>query len=147
MGDRTAGAHPPQHGAHPGLQLGQPERLDQVVVGALVERDDPVALLGAGGDHDQRGVAAFAQAPADLQAVHVRQAEIEQHQVAGTGGQSRRTGGRGAYFVARPQQAALQGAGNTDVVLDDEHARPGGAGPDVGHGHTVTAPRSEAGAR
>ena len=44
----------PQQGAHPGLELGQPERLGQVVVGAVVEADHPVELAGPGGDDHDR---------------------------------------------------------------------------------------------
>jgi len=57
-----------------GAQLGDSERLDQVVVGPRTQADDPVPLVSAGGDGDDRHVAAGAQPPAHLDAVHVGQA-------------------------------------------------------------------------
>jgi hypothetical protein len=69
-------------GADPGEQLGEPERLGQVVVGAGVQPDDHVDLLPPGRQHDDhqprlRGP----EPPAQLDAVHVRQLEVKQHQV------------------------------------------------------------------
>ena len=43
VGQRTG--RPPEEGADPGPQLGQPEGLGQVVVGALLERRHPIALV------------------------------------------------------------------------------------------------------
>src|SRR5215472_837055 len=72
---------PPEHGADSGLQLSQPERLDQVVVGACVQRGHPVRFFPVRGDHDDRDVVALAQLPAHGDAVAVRQLKIEQHYV------------------------------------------------------------------
>ena len=47
----------PQHVAHPRRQLARRERLDDVVVGAELEADDAVDLVGAGGEQDHRDVA------------------------------------------------------------------------------------------
>jgi hypothetical protein len=58
-----------QHRPDPGQQLGQAERLDQVIVGALVEREHPVGLLAAGRHHDDRGVRVGPEAAADVNAV------------------------------------------------------------------------------
>ena len=55
---RGVGGRAAQQGPHPGEQLGEPERLGDVVVGAGVEPDDGVDLVGAGGedeDRDRRG--------------------------------------------------------------------------------------------
>ena len=49
--DRLRG-QPAQQRADPGQQLGEPERLADVVVGARVEADDEVHLVGAGGEHE-----------------------------------------------------------------------------------------------
>ena len=70
-----------EHGADPGEQLGEPERLDQVVVGALVKREHAVGLLAARGHHDDRGVGIRAEPAAHVHAVHVGQPEVEQNHV------------------------------------------------------------------
>ena len=73
---------PAQQRAHPGQQLGQPERLADVVVGARVEADDEVDLVGAGGEHEHRQVGHVEPHPAaHLEPVHAGQAEVEHQQV------------------------------------------------------------------
>ena len=77
---RLAGA--PQQRADPGLQLGEAERLGQVVVGAVVEADHPVELAGTRrDDHDRPGEAVLAGPLAHLETVHVGQPEVEDHHV------------------------------------------------------------------
>ena len=66
---------------NPREQLAEPERLDEIVVGAHLEPDDLVDLLALGGDHDDRDARAGAELPAHRQAVHVGQAEVEQDEV------------------------------------------------------------------
>ena len=71
-----------QQRPHPGQQLGEPERLADVVVGARVEPDDEVDLVGARGEHEDGEVGEVgAQPAADLEAVHPGQAEVEHEQV------------------------------------------------------------------
>ena len=77
---RGAGGVAQRH-AHARQQLAGAERLGHVVVGAGVERGDLVALLAARRQHDDRHRAPLAQPPDDLQAVHVGQAEVEDHDV------------------------------------------------------------------
>ena len=73
---------PAQQRPHPGQQLGEAERLADVVVGARVEADDEVHLVRAGGEHQHRQVGQLlAHPPAHLQPVHARQAEVEDQQV------------------------------------------------------------------
>ena len=79
----------PHDRADPGDQLAQPERLDDVVVGAELEPDDAVGLLAAGGHDDDRDARALAQLPADVEAVDVRQAQVEQDEVRGRGRRGR----------------------------------------------------------
>ncbi len=62
-------------------QLAHPERLGEVIVGAGVERRDLVALLAAGGEHDDRHVAPLPQPPDHLQAVEIGQAQVEDDEV------------------------------------------------------------------
>ena len=62
-------------------ELAEAERLDDVVVGAELQPDDPVDLFGARGHHDDRHVGARPQLAAHVEAVAVGQAEVEQHHV------------------------------------------------------------------
>ena len=61
----------------PGHQLGQVERLDQVVVGARVQPADPVLHIIEGGQHeDGSPAAADAQLIADGKPVGVREHHV-----------------------------------------------------------------------
>ena len=72
----------PEQCAQPRLQLAHVERLDEVVVGAGVQAVDPVADRVARGEHEDRhAVAGRAQPPRHLEAVDVRQADVEHHGV------------------------------------------------------------------
>ena len=55
------GPHPAQHRADPGDQLARAERLGHIIVGAGLEAADPVALLAARGEHDDRHVGGLAR--------------------------------------------------------------------------------------
>ena len=83
-----------QHGADPAAQLGQPERLGDVVVGAGLEPEHRVGLGVERGQHDDRDhVAARAQRAADLVAVGPRpERDVEQDdvEVLGAGAVDRR---------------------------------------------------------
>ena len=71
----------------PGDQLPEAERLDDVVVGAQLQPDHPVDLGPAGGDHQDRDRGAGAQLLAEVVAVHVGQAQVEEHHLRRRGGQ------------------------------------------------------------
>ena len=78
----VSGREPAQQRPDPGQQLGEPERLADVVVGARVEADDEVDLVGARGEHEDGEVGDVGPQPAaDLEAVHAGQAEVEHEQV------------------------------------------------------------------
>ena len=95
---RPGVAAPPQHRPHAGQQLGEPERLGDVVVGAGVEPEHGVDLVGPPGEHEDRHRAAGgAQAPAHVEAVDVGQPEVEQR--------------RGRRRRARPRSSASDAAG------------------------------------
>ena len=80
VGQVAVGA--PQQRLDPAHQLAQPERLGQVVVGAELEADDLVDLVVAGGqDEDRRLRPGRAQPAEDLEAVHARQAHVEDDEV------------------------------------------------------------------
>jgi hypothetical protein len=74
---RPATARPPQHGLDARDELARRERLRDVVVGAELEPDDAVGLLVARRQHQDRDARAAADAAGRLEAVDVRQPEIE----------------------------------------------------------------------
>ncbi len=79
-----AGADAAQHRLDAREQLARRKRLGDVVVGAALETAHFVLLLGARGQHDDRdllGVLGALQGAGELQAAHVRQHPIDQHQV------------------------------------------------------------------
>ena len=85
------------------------------------------------GQHEDRHVALRAQRARDVDAVELRQAEVEDHEVGGerVGVRERRLAVRArAHLVALHAQGALQDLGDLLVVLDDEHADGSGG---VGH--------------
>src|SRR3954469_2504875 len=70
-----------QQGAQAGEQLLALERLDEVVVGAGVEALDARLDRVARGEHQDRHVVGGPQAAGDLDAVDLRQPEVEDHEV------------------------------------------------------------------
>ena len=110
-----------QQRADPGQQLGQPERLGHVVVGARVQADDEVDLVGAGGQHQHGQLGAVgAQAPADLQAVHAGQPEVEHEQVDSLGGggvEHRRAVGDDVDLVSLTFEGAGERFGDGRIVF------------------------------
>ena len=128
--DRPRGAaevHAPQDGAHAAAQLGDPDRLGHVVVGAGLQREHRIGLAVASGDGDDvRGLAGAAQAPADLDAVGPRpEADVEQDEVEGL---CRQRVERGAPVGRLDDGVAVAGErpghhlAQVGVVLDHEHA-------------------------
>src|SRR4051794_16446230 len=115
---------PPQQRAQAGQQLLALEGLDEVVVGARVEALDARLDRVARGEHEDRHVVGRAQPARDLDAVELRQPEVEDHEVGVVGGGlvERRLAVAGdAHVVAVQAQGALEDLGDLVVVLDDEH--------------------------
>src|ERR671916_1357134 len=117
-------------GPHPRHQLLEVEGLGQVVIGSAVQSPDLVAHLVAGGEHqDGKPRAARSDAPQHLLAVHPRQHDVQQDEV------HRLVGGHDHAVVAVVhangpvavgRETALEEAGDTGVVFDDEdvHGAP-----------------------
>ena len=79
-GRRRAGA--PQHGLDACEQLGERERLGDVVVGTQAQRRDLIELAVARGQHDHRhDVVGGAHLGEHLEAVLARQVDVEQHEI------------------------------------------------------------------
>lgn len=72
---------PAQHRADPRHQLGQLERLDDVVVGTAVEAAQPVRQPVASGDQDDSDVAPFADDIDEREPVAARQHHVEHHEI------------------------------------------------------------------
>jgi hypothetical protein len=108
-----------------GEQLGEPERLGDVVVGARVEADDGVHLVGARGqDQDRHGVALGAQPAGDLQTVHAGQPQVEDDQVDATLHPGVQRGGAvlaDLHLVPLPAQCAGQRLRDGRVVLGEQY--------------------------
>jgi hypothetical protein len=130
------GAWAAPHRADPRDQLPRGERLGQVVVGADPQADELVDLLGAGGQHDDVGVAEGADAPARLDAVHPGQHEVQHDhlRLEGLGQRDRllAVAGRGDLEAFAFQVAGDQPYQRRLVV---DHQRPHGRRP----AHLVSA--------
>jgi D-alanyl-D-alanine carboxypeptidase/D-alanyl-D-alanine-endopeptidase (penicillin-binding protein 4) len=105
-------------------QLSQPEGLDEVVVGAELQPDDPIGLLAPGAHDDDRHIAAGPQPTADLVAVDVGEPEVEQDDVGGRRVEGLAAGGDVPHVEPVPFQPRDQRLGDGAVVLDQEHLHP-----------------------
>ncbi|MNF66341.1 hypothetical protein D3C84_481310 [compost metagenome] len=115
-----------QQGLDARQQLARAERLAQVVVGAQLQADHPVGLVGAGGEHDHRhrGEAlVLAHPAAQAETVLVGQHHIENHQVRRLRGHGRaepRAVADRAHLETGAAQVCLQQFANLLVVVDQE---------------------------
>jgi hypothetical protein len=144
----TCSSEPTQQRPDPRRDLVERERLDEVVVGPLVEAGDPVVDGVARGEHQdprrghlvgrrQGGIGA--DPPAQVEAVGVGQVEVQAHQVVRGDRQSlHRLGTVVGHVdgVALAPEPPGQRVGQVDLVLD--HQQPHGAN---GSGATTSAPR------
>src|SRR5271166_5434367 len=117
---RHAQGHP--HARH---ELVHPEWLADVVVGPCVERRDLLAFLGPGGEHDDRDRRPAAEALDDLEAVHVRQSEVEYHRigmVASGDGERLVAAGREVHLVATASQVDVHRPQQRGLVVDHQNS-------------------------
>ena len=121
----AAGVDPPQHRPDSGQQLGQAERLDQVVVRPRVEGEHPFRLLAPGGHHDDRHLGPLPQLAADVHTIAIGQAQVQQDHV-GIGPVQRVTAGRDVIDrVPAAGQPPDELGGDPLVVLHHQHAGTG----------------------
>ena len=123
---RRSGDGAAQDRLDPRDELARVERLRQVVVGADLEPDDLVDVLVARGQHQDRHVGALADPLADLDAVDVRQHQVEHDQRRRVrGGLAERVGAgrRRPHRVAGVPQVERDERGDRALVLDDEDGR------------------------
>ena len=115
--------HPSKNGTHPGVQRRRREGLGDEVVGAGFERSHQGGLVVARRHHDHRHGRHRPQHAQQLDAVDVREPEVEDHEVdlGGNGllqpGHARRGGGDD---VAPIGEGVQQRPPDLGVVLDDE---------------------------
>src|SRR5471032_672437 len=113
-----------QDGADARRQLARRARLGHVIVGAQFQADDAVGVVAAAGQHQDRQLAARADAAQRLQPVHARHHDVEDGDriLAGEGG-----GGaglavvRGLHLEAFLLQIFLEHADQFDVVVYQQY--------------------------
>ncbi len=114
---------PPQHRAHAGDQLAQTVGLGDVVVGTHLEAHHGVDLAALGRDHDDRHPALGPQLAADVDAVHLGQHHVQQHEVGAGGVEDVQSLGAVARHLdeeALALQTDDEGFDEGLLVLDDE---------------------------
>ncbi len=118
----------PQHGLDPGDQFAGGERFHHIVVDTGFEAVDAIHFLAAGGEHDDRDLAAelfLAQAPGHFEPARARQHPVEQDQVGHLLGQ-RQLGGAGIGCLDRVHAGLAQGEGDhfadRGFVFNDQDA-------------------------
>jgi len=120
------GRNTPHHRLDARQQLGEGERLDEVVVGSAAQSLDARGQVSAGGHDDHRPAAEAPQASTQLQPVAVGQAKIEQDEIGRlrTLDRIQRLGGtaRAACAVPARGQAIAQRGCEPVVVLDHQDA-------------------------
>jgi hypothetical protein len=119
---------PAADGADARGDLARAERLGDVVVAAQFQPDDAIHLVGAGGQEQHGHIGMPAQGAADVEAGHVRQADVEDDEIDGVGRQpAQRLATQRAAIDGKTlgAQGVAQGIGNGRFVVDDEdfHAR------------------------
>jgi hypothetical protein len=100
------------------------KRLDDVVIGARVQRPHHLRLRVRRGDHDDRHRADRPQHPQRFPAVKVRQAEIEQDHLGALGHGELKTGqrvSRRGNRVPSFTQRAHHGGTDRRIILYDQH--------------------------
>src|SRR6478735_2408649 len=114
----------PQHGFDARQELGQPERLGDVVFGAELEAHDLIHLGAARAEHDHgHDDLLGAQLAYDLEAVHLRQHHVEDDEVDSAGRGERQpffAVGRDLHVVAFGLQVHAQPERDALVVFDDQ---------------------------
>ncbi len=109
-----------------GEQLFGPERLAHVVICPGIQRADLVALLPAGREDNDGDRRPLPKPADDLQAIHVREAEVEDDHVGLTGGRiGQRIGSRGRLeqAVTLTGECRAQEPSNRQLVLDEKDGR------------------------
>lgn len=116
--------NPAQDGFHPCCQFARAEGFQHVIIGADFQPDHAVDFVGTGGQEDHRYIGKTAQRAAQVEAVAVRQADIEDRQVETAGAQQRQTFGSQRDVAAIqifPRQGEDDVFGDGSVVFDKKN--------------------------
>ncbi|MNT21911.1 hypothetical protein D3C72_1572680 [compost metagenome] len=127
-----------QQRPYPRHQLLGTEGFGHVVVGAVVQCTHLLGFAGTHGQHDHRHLAPLPQLLQHLVAFHVRQADVQDHQVHVLAGGHLQAflAGRGlAHLVALRAQADVQEPADLGFIVDHQHARGRRAGISRGRTH------------
>ena len=115
----------PELGANPRQQLSQLEGLRDVVDSTGIQPHHDVELLVARRQHDHFEQRVGSVDPAaDVQAIHVRESEVEQDQVrlpADRGGRGLVAGSLPAHIEVVPGERSDERGADAFVVLDEQH--------------------------
>jgi hypothetical protein len=107
-------------------QLGQAERLGDVVIGAGIECGDLLAFVVARRQHQHRNLRPLPQRAQHLEPLLVGQAQVEQHELAAVARQLRQAGaavGGERDTIPLRAQADVEEAPHLRLVVDDQHER------------------------
>ena len=113
----------PQNGGNPGGKLAGTEGFGDVVVRADFEAAQPVTLVDAGCQHDDRHVRLAPERPGDLEAVEPRQPEIEDDEIRPllAPSRARLSVGRDRRPESRRASGSPAQRSQSDLVVDDQH--------------------------
>jgi hypothetical protein len=107
-------------------QLARLERLGHIVVGAELQADDPVDVVPARGQHDDRNAARPADAPQRLHPVQARHHHVENHDLElARRGEPRRglTVVHGGHLEPIALEVLDEHCRELDVVVRQQHLR------------------------
>ena len=141
--------HPAQQRPQPCVQLGHPERLRHVVVGAEVEGSDLLLLATTCREDQDRDGGLAPDVPDDLQAVHVGQAQVEKDEIRPPRVPSRDRGRavrREVHVVPVGLQVPRHQAPGVRVVLHEHDAQPRAVAAGVAHRATPSGDGTVVGA-
>ena len=113
-----------QDGANPGDDLPGAEGLGDVVIRAELQPGDPIGLLGSRREHDDRDIAGTPHRPGDIEPVHARQGQIEDHQVGTVAREMLQrvlAVARGHDLETCALEVVANQADDRRFIVDDEH--------------------------
>lgn len=123
LGERLLGAlRATGHRADPGDQFPHAERFRQVVVGAQLQAQHAVGLLAACAEDDDGHVRDLPDAATDVDAVHVRQSQVEQDDVVVRASQALRAGGDVVDRQSEVAEPFHERLGDRLVIFDEQHS-------------------------
>ena len=109
---------------HARQQLGQAEGLGDVVIGSGIQTDDEVGVLATGGEHEDRdGQALGPHLTGHVQAVDIRQPQVQDDDVSGRDLlEGAFTGAMSQDLIALASKGAGEGFGDGRVVFDEQNS-------------------------